>query len=52
MSEKSEIDVIHLLGMCGMSEKDNPDAQVNVLGKHRISTASVGCPQVNWRLNV
>ena len=36
----SEINVIHVLEMCGMSAKINPDARVNVLGKCRTSRAS------------
>ena len=52
MSEMSEVNIIHVLGMCGKSEKDKADAQVNVLGKCRTSRAFVGCPQVNWGLNV
>ena len=39
-SEMSEINVIHVLEMCGMSAKSNPDARVNVLGKCRTSRAS------------
>ena len=51
MSDMSKINMIHVLGMCGMSEKDNPDAQTNVLGKCKTFRASVGCPQVNWGLS-
>ena len=39
-SEMSEINVIHVLEMFGMSAKSNPDAQVNVLGKCTTSRAS------------
>ena len=48
MSEMSAINVIHVLAMCGMSEKNNPDAGVNVLGTSRTSQASVGCAQMSW----
>ena len=43
--------VVHVLAMCGKSEKSHPGVLIDALEKCGISRASAGCAQINWWLN-